>query len=155
MERYRVGIGYDIHKFVKGKKLFLAGLEINFSYGLKGHSDGDVVLHSICDALLSACGLNDIGELFPDTSKDIKGISSKKIASKVKELVYKNNFKIVNIDSVIICDQPKISPIKNKLLTSLKQIFGVNNINIKGKTTEGKNKNFVEVYSVVLVEKVQ
>ncbi len=155
IDHYRVGIGYDSHKFVKGKKFFLCGKEIDFPYGLKGHSDADVVLHSICDALLGACGLPDIGELFPDTDIKTKGISSRKIVSKVLKLLKNEKFKIVNIDVVIVCDKFKISPMKEKLLASLKKIFKIENINIKGKTTENESKEYIYVYSIVLVKKYE
>ncbi|MFN3550892.1 MAG: 2-C-methyl-D-erythritol 2,4-cyclodiphosphate synthase [Endomicrobiia bacterium] len=150
---YFVGIGYDCHKLVKGKKLYLAGVEIDFDRRLKGHSDADVVLHSICDALLSAIGEKDIGEIFPDTEKKYKNISSKLIARKVLEKLKKKKFRIVNIDVVTICDQPKISKYKQRILNSLKEVFNTNCVNIKGKTTEGiKNfKDYIQCYSVVLV----
>ena len=148
---YLIGFGYDCHKIVKNRSLFLGGVQIDVPFGLKGHSDGDVVLHSICDAILGACQLPDIGELFPDSEPKIRGIDSKLIVKKVLYLVEQKKFKIVNIDVVIVCDKPKISPIKKRLLESLQKIFQTQNINIKGKTTEGKSCNYIEVFSVVLL----
>lgn len=153
ISNFRVGIGYDSHKLVKGRDLFLGGVKLCFPLGLKGHSDGDVVLHSICDALLGACGLPDIGEIFPDTEKKYKNISSKRIAEYVLNLVKKRKFKIINIDVTIICDKPKISPVKEKILNSLKKIFKTKNINIKGKTTEKENEKYIKTYSTVLLYK--
>jgi len=152
-EKYRVGIGYDLHKIVKGKKLFLGGVNVKNNFGLRGHSDGDVILHSICDAILGACELPDIGELFPDTNPKIKGIDSKLIAKKVLELSKQKGYKIVNIDIVIICDKPKISPIKKQLMENLRKVFQTQNVNIKGKTTEGKKCSYIEVFSIVLVSR--
>ncbi len=153
---YFVGIGYDCHKLVRKRKLYLAGTQIDFDKGLEGHSDADVILHSICDALLSCIGEKDIGELFPDTEKKYKNISSRLIAKKVLEKLKKKKYNVVNIDVVLICDQPKISKYKQKILASLKEIFSTNYVNIKGKTTEGvKNfKDYIQCYSVVLVNKV-
>ncbi|MFQ3675681.1 MAG: 2-C-methyl-D-erythritol 2,4-cyclodiphosphate synthase, partial [Endomicrobiia bacterium] len=96
----RVGIGYDLHRLTKNKKLFLAGVEVEVPFGLKSHSDGDVILHSVCDAILGACALPDIGQLFPDTDPNIKGIDSKLIAKKVLDLVNKKKFSLVNLDIV-------------------------------------------------------
>lgn len=152
-KNYRVGIGYDLHRIIKSKKMFLCGVNLKSKFGLRGHSDGDVVLHSICDAILGACGLEDIGQIFPDTDCKIKGIDSKIIARKVLELIKKRSFKIVNIDVVVVCNEPKISNIKELLLESLKKIFGIKNVNIKGKTTEGKKCDYIESFSVVLVKK--
>lgn len=153
VNNYRIGIGYDLHRLVKGRKMFLGGVNVKNRFGLKGHSDGDVVLHSVCDAILGACNLPDIGELFPDTDPKIKGIDSKLIAEKVLMLAKRYGFKIVNIDIVVVCNTPKISSIKKKLLKSLKKIFKTKNVNIKGKTTEGKKCDYIETFSVVLVFK--
>lgn len=154
--KYIIGIGYDCHKLINNRKLFLGGVYIKFNKGLKGHSDADVVLHSISDALLSAVGSQDIGELFPDSRIEYKNISSIKIVENVLKIVRKKGYKIVNIDSVIICDEPKISEYKPQILKSLKKIFNTKFVNIKGKTTEGIKtfKNYIQCYSVVLLQKV-
>lgn len=152
---YLVGIGYDSHKIIKNRKLFLGGVQIPEKFGLKGYSDGDVLIHSICDAILSAIGEPDIGEIFPNDDPKNKNIDSKKIAETVIKLLNKKKFKILNIDTVIICEKPKISKYKQAILSSLKKIFKIENINIKGKTTEGIKffKNHIQCYSVVLIRK--
>jgi len=150
---YLIGFGYDCHKIVKNKTLFLGGVQLDVSFGLKGHSDGDVVLHSICDAILSACGLPDIGELFPDNLKKTKNISSKLIVEKVIKLLKEKKGKILNIDVTLICDKPKVSKYKTKILSSLRKLFGVQNVNLKGKTTEGMKcfKNYIQCFSIVFL----
>ncbi|MEN3013880.1 MAG: 2-C-methyl-D-erythritol 2,4-cyclodiphosphate synthase [Endomicrobiia bacterium] len=151
---YIVGLGYDSHKIVKKRKLFLGGIQIEENFGLEGHSDGDVVLHSICDALLSAAGEKDIGEIFPNIPR-YKNISSIEIAKKVLRFLKAKKMKISNIDIVLICDKPNISKHKEKILSSLKKIFLAEKINIKAKTTEEIKcfKNYIQCYSVVLVKK--
>ncbi|MCS7151608.1 MAG: 2-C-methyl-D-erythritol 2,4-cyclodiphosphate synthase [Endomicrobia bacterium] len=155
--KYLIGLGYDCHKLVTGRKLYLGGIYIKHSKGLKGHSDADVILHSISDALLSAIGEKDIGELFPDTDKKLKNIESVKIVDKVLKLVAEKCYKIVNIDTVVICDTPKISQYKQEILNSLKKIFQTEFINIKGKSTEGIHpfKNYIQCYTVVLLERLE
>lgn len=152
---FLVGFGYDCHKIVKNKNLFLAGVKIEDKFGLKGHSDADVVLHSVCDAVLSSLGLPDIGQLFPDNEDKYKNISSVEIVKKTLHLLKERKYSIVNIDITLICDRPKISLFKNKLLNSLKKLFNIENINIKGKTTESIKcfKNYIQCYTVVLLTK--
>jgi 2-C-methyl-D-erythritol 2,4-cyclodiphosphate synthase len=151
---YLIGFGYDCHKIVKNRTLFLGGAKINAPFGLKGHSDADVVLHSVCDAILSACGLPDIGELFPDNLKENKNMSSKIIVEKVLKLLKEKNGKIINIDITLICDKPKISEYKLQIVASLKNLFNIQNINIKGKTTEDIKcfKNYIQCFSIVLLK---
>ncbi len=154
-KNFFVGIGYDSHKIVKKRPLFLGGVKLNENFGLKGHSDADVVIHSICDAILSAIGLPDIGEFFPDSDINYKNMPSKLIVNKVLNFLQNRKFKISNIDVVLICDKPKVSIYKQKILESLKKMFNVDFINIKGKTTEGIScfKNYIQCYSVVLLYK--
>src|SRR5258708_5446371 len=97
---YRVGIGYDVHRLVKGRKLMLGGIEVPYTQGLDGHSDADVVLHAICDAILGAAGLGDIGEHFPNTDAQYKNISSSILLKKVNQLVNDNGYKVGNVDVV-------------------------------------------------------
>jgi len=151
---YLIGFGYDCHKIVKNRTLFLGGTKINATFGLKGHSDADVVLHSVCDAILSACGLPDIGELFPDNLKENKNMSSKIIVEKVLKLLKEKNGEIINIDITLICDKPKISEYKLQIVASLKNLFNIQNINIKGKTTEDIKcfKNYIQCFSIVLLK---
>jgi 2-C-methyl-D-erythritol 2,4-cyclodiphosphate synthase len=157
--KLRIGIGFDAHRLVKSRKLILGGVEIPYPKGLFGHSDADVLCHSIADALLGAAGLNDIGYYFPDTDPKLKGISSLKILAKVLELISDNGFRIVNIDSVLICQEPKLSPYYNKMKEKLAKTLKINKslIGLKAKTTEGMGiegrKQGISCYSVVLLKK--
>jgi len=132
------GIGFDIHRLVKNKKLFLGGVKIPFHSGLKGHSDGDVILHAIIDSLLGAMRKSDIGTLFPSNSGKFKNIRSKNMLTPVLKLLNHNNFSINNIDINLICENPKVSRIRNKIIKSLSNLLSVNSnlINLKGKTVE-------------------
>ena len=133
-----VGIGFDIHRLIKGKKLYLGGLKIPFHSGLKGHSDGDVIIHSIIDALLGAMGKKDIGSLFPDNKKKFKNIRSPKMLKPVIEMMNKNEFYINNVDINLICEQPKVSKYRDKIIKSLSKLLNIDSslINLKGKTVE-------------------
>ena len=132
------GIGFDVHRLVKGRKLYLGGLKIKSSLGTLGHSDGDPVLHAITDAVLGACGKGDIGQKFSDKNKKFKNIRSSLLLKKVINEIKKNNFIINNIDINIITQTPKISKYKNKIIKSVSNICEINEnqINVKGKTTE-------------------
>ncbi len=133
-----VGIGFDIHRLTKGKKLYLGGLKVPFHSGLKGHSDGDVIIHSIIDALLGAMRKKDIGNLFPDNKKKFKNIRSPKMLKPVIEMMSKNQFYINNIDINLICEQPKVSKYRDKIIKSLSKLLNIDSslINLKGKTVE-------------------
>ena len=132
------GIGFDIHRLIKNKKLFLGGVKIPFHSGLKGHSDGDVILHAIIDGLLGAMRKSDIGTLFPSNSSKFKNIRSKNMLAPVLKLLKDNNFSINNIDINLICENPKVSKIKDKITKSLSSLLSINKnlINLKGKTVE-------------------
>ena len=132
------GIGFDIHRLIKGKKLFLGGLKIPFHSGLKGHSDGDVVLHSIIDSLLGAMRKKDIGTFFPDNKKIFKNIRSPKMLKPIIQILYKNNFYINNLDINLICEKPKVSLYRNEIIKSLSELLNLDRglINLKGKTVE-------------------
>ena len=132
------GIGFDIHRLIKGKQLFLGGLKIPFHSGLKGHSDGDVIIHSVIDALLGAMRKKDIGTLFPDNMKKFKNIRSSKMLKRVIEMMNKNYFYINNLDINLICEQPKVSKYRDKITKSLSELMNINKslINLKGKTVE-------------------
>jgi len=132
------GIGFDVHRLVKNKKLYLGGIKIPYPLGLMGHSDGDPVLHSIIDALLGACRLGDIGQLFSDKNKKFKNIRSTILLEKVINLIKSKNFKINNIDINIITQKPKIQKYSKKMIALISNICGIDSkkINIKGKTTE-------------------
>ena len=135
----RIGFGFDSHEFVEGKKLVLGGVEIPFGYGLKGHSDGDALLHAITDAILGAIGERDIGEIFKDTDSRWKDVSSEIFLGKAIKLMEEKGFRILNLDCVIITDQPKIAPYKNKIRENLSKILGISKdrISVKGKRREG------------------
>ena len=131
------GLGFDIHRLAKNKKLFLGGAKIPFHSGLKGHSDGDVILHAITDAILGALRRKDIGTYFPNTKK-YKNIRSPKMLKPVVENLYKSNFSINNLDINLICEQPKVSKYRNKIINSISKLTNLNKdlINLKGKTVE-------------------
>ncbi len=135
----RVGIGYDVHRLVEEKKLFLGGVEIPFVKGLISHTDGDVVLHAIADAILGALALGDIGQHFPDSDPGYKNMASGEILERVAVILSENNFTIGNIDMTIIAEEPKIYPFKDKMVERIAGILGVDRsrVNIKATTNEG------------------
>ena len=135
----RVGIGYDIHRLVEGRELKLAGVKIEFALGLLGHSDGDVVLHAVADAVAGAAGLADIGEEFPDNLKATEGIDSQVIVEKMLRGAEEKGLVVVNLDAVVQAQRPKISEHKQQLRKSLARILKVDieAVNIKGRTAEG------------------
>ena len=132
------GIGFDVHKLTKKRKLYLGGIKIPFALGLKGHSDADPVLHAVIDSLLGACRLGDIGKLFSDKNKKYKNISSAILLKRVIELIKFKNFSINNIDINIIVQKPKIKKYSKKMIDTISKLCEINSsqINIKGKTTE-------------------
>ena len=132
------GIGFDIHRLIKNKKLYLGGVKIPFHSGLKGHSDGDVILHSIIDALLGAMRKKDIGSFFPDNKNKFKNIRSPKMLKPIVKILNKNNFHINNLDINLICEQPKVSKFRDKIIKSLSNLLNIDKelINLKGKTVE-------------------
>ena len=132
------GIGFDIHRLVKNKKLYLGGIKIPFHSGLKGHSDGDVIIHSIIDGLLGAMRKKDIGTFFPDNKSKFKDIRSPKLLKPIINILNKNNFYINNLDINLICEQPKMSKYRDKILKSLSHLLNLDKklINLKGKTVE-------------------
>ena len=132
------GIGFDIHRLIKNKKLYLGGIKIPFHSGLKGHSDGDVIIHSIIDSILGAMKKKDIGSLFPDNSNKFKNIRSTKMLKSVIELLNNNEFYINNLDINLICEQPKVSKYRDKIIKSLSNLLNIDRelINLKGKTVE-------------------
>jgi len=154
----RIGLGYDIHRLVEGRKMFLGGVEIPYIKGFLGHSDGDVLLHAITDALLGAAGLGDIGEHFPDTDPKYAGADSKTLLKSTVLLVNKS-FTINNIDSVIIAQEPILSPFKKEIRNSVALILGldIDSVSIKAKTNEGLGeigqKEAIAVYSVALLSR--
>ena len=139
MTNHRIGLGYDIHRFAKGRKLFLGGIEIPHKKGLQGHSDADVVLHAICDALLGAMGKGDIGEHFPNTDPKYKNISSTVLLMKVLNILRKERYEIINIDVVVQAEQPKMMPYKSAMRRHIAQTLSidVSCVNMKATTNEG------------------
>ena len=135
----RIGLGYDIHRFAKGRKLFLGGIEIPHKKGLEGHSDADVVLHALCDALLGALGQGDIGEHFPNTDQKYKNISSTVLLMKVLVLVRKEKYQIGNIDIVIQAEEPKLMPYKTAMRKHIARTLSIDEscVNMKATTCEG------------------
>ena len=135
----RIGIGYDSHKFVEGRKLFLGGVEIPYGYGLLAHSDGDVLIHALIDAVLGALNLGDIGMFFPDTDPHYKDIRSTILLQKINDLLSERKAKIINIDSVLMLEIPKISLYTEEMKNMLSQILNIQKerISIKAKTNEG------------------
>jgi 2-C-methyl-D-erythritol 2,4-cyclodiphosphate synthase len=133
------GIGYDVHRFVENRKLILGGVCFDHPLGLSGHSDADVVLHAVGDAILGAASLGDIGELFPDTDDEWKGISSQILLDKIIELVNKKGLFVNNVDIIYIAQQPKISKKKKEMERRISEILKVDveRVNVKATTTEG------------------
>lgn len=134
----RIGIGYDVHRLVEDRPLILGGVEIEYKLGLLGHSDADVLIHTVMDALLGAAGLGDIGQHFPDTDPAYKGISSLKLLAHVRDTIEASGYKVGNIDSVIICQQPKLKDHIPAMRTNMAQVLGIEEdlINVKATTTE-------------------
>ncbi len=136
---YCSGIGYDVHPLVPGRKLVLGGVRIPFARGLAGHSDADVLVHAIADALLGAAGKGDIGDHFPDTSKKYKNISSLVLLGQVCQLLETTGFKVVNVDCVLLAEQPKIGPYKGKMKVNIGKALNIDacQVNVKATTNEG------------------
>lgn len=134
----RVGIGYDVHKLVENRKLILGGVEIPHTLGLLGHSDADVLLHAIMDALLGAAALGDIGKHFPDTDEQYKGISSIRLLEYVRELIEKEGYLIENIDATVIAQKPKLRPYIDQMQENIANALKIekNQINVKATTEE-------------------
>lgn len=156
---YRIGNGYDVHKMVEGRKLILGGMEIPYEKGLLGHSDADVLIHAIMDAMLGALALGDIGKHFPDTDEKYRGISSIKLLEHVYKLISEKNYEIVNIDSIVVMQAPKIKNYISEMQKNIAEILNTNleNISVKA-TTEEKlgftgNGEGVKSYAVALIKK--
>jgi 2-C-methyl-D-erythritol 2,4-cyclodiphosphate synthase len=131
-----IGHGWDLHRLVAGRKFLLGGLEIPHPTGPLGHSDGDVLLHAVIDALLGAAGLGDIGKLFPDTDPALKGISSEAMLVRVMDLL-RGKWTIVNIDATVITEAPKIAPHRDAIQSRVSALTACKHVNVKAKTNEG------------------
>ena len=158
---YRIGFGYDVHQLVDSRDFWLGGIKIPFEKGALGHSDADVLIHVICDAILGATNLGDIGTHFPDNSEDYKNIDSKILLSKVISMIREKGYEIVNIDSTICLQLPKLAPYISLMKDELSKCMGiaVEDISIKATTTErlgfvGKEKG-IAAYATVLINKVR
>jgi 2-C-methyl-D-erythritol 2,4-cyclodiphosphate synthase len=156
--RIRVGFGYDVHQLAEGKEFWLGGILVPHSHGAVGHSDADVLIHVICDALLGAANLRDIGFHFPDTSSDYKGIDSKLLLRDVLKLVRDKGYEVGNIDSTICLQRPKINPHIPEMKQVLAEVMGIpsDDISIKATTTEklgfvGREEG-VSAYATVLIQ---
>jgi 2-C-methyl-D-erythritol 2,4-cyclodiphosphate synthase len=156
---FRIGTGVDYHQLEEGRPFMLGGIHIPHHSGAKGHSDADVLLHAICDALLGSLALGDIGTHFPDTDQRYKNIDSKILLKETAALIAKSGYKVVNIDSTICLEQPKIKPHVPQMQQAIAQILGIgiSDISIKATTTEGMGfvgrKEGVVAYATVLVER--
>ena len=157
---YRIGFGYDVHQLVDNRDFWLGGIKIPFEKGALGHSDADVLIHVICDAILGAANLGDIGTHFPDNSEDYKNIDSKILLSKVISMIREKGYEIVNIDSTICLQLPKLAPYISLMKDELSKCMGISveDISIKATTTErlgfvGKEKG-IAAYATVLINKV-
>jgi len=155
----RFGMGYDVHKLVEGRKLILGGVEIEHTVGLLGHSDADVLLHAIADALLGAAALGDIGRHFPDSDAAYKGISSIVLLEHVRELLLEKKYEIGNVDATIVAQKPKVAPfilqMNENIAMALK--IAVDQVNVKATTEEGLGftgtEQGISAYAVVGIEK--
>lgn len=152
-------MGYDVHKLVEDRDLWLGGIKIPHTHGLLGHSDADVLIHAICDAILGAANMRDIGYHFPDTAGEFAGIDSKILLSRTVELVAEKGYHIVNIDSTVCAEQPKLNPHIPQMQQTLASVMNIDPdcVSIKATTTEHLGftgrKEGISAYAVVLIEK--
>ncbi|MDY4667646.1 MAG: 2-C-methyl-D-erythritol 2,4-cyclodiphosphate synthase [Prevotella sp.] len=155
----RVGMGYDVHALVEGRKLFLGGVQIPHDRGLLGHSDADVLIHAVCDALLGAANMRDIGYHFPDTSDETKDMDSKIILRRTVELIGQKGYKVGNIDATVCAQHPKLNPFIPEMCQSMAQVIGCDPdcVSVKATTTEhlgftGREEG-ISAYAVCLITK--
>lgn len=157
----RVGLGYDVHKLVEGRDLWIGGIKIDHTMGLLGHSDADVLIHAICDAMLGAANMRDIGYHFPDTSADTLNIDSKILLKKTADLIATKGYQLGNIDATICAERPKMNPHIPDMQACLAKVLNtdIDNISIKATTTEhlgftGREEG-ISAYATVLIEKIE
>jgi len=157
----RIGFGYDVHRLVEGRQLWLGGVRLQHEYGLLGHSDADVLIHAICDAMLGAANLRDIGFHFPDSDPKYKGIDSKKLLRETAMLLKEKGWKVGNIDATVCAERPKINPYVETIRETLAPLIDIplDCISIKATTTErlgftGREEG-ISAYAVCLIEKIQ
>jgi len=155
---FRIGFGYDVHAFAEGRKLILGGVKIPYNKGLAGHSDADVLLHAICDAMLGALALGDIGQHFPDNDSTYKNIDSKILLSKVNDLIRQKDFTVGNIDCTIVLEKPKLIVFMPEIRKSISEILRININQVSVKATTSEKLGFVgtgegaKAYAVVLLK---
>ena len=155
----RVGHGYDVHRLCEGRKLILGGVEIPFEKGLLGHSDADVLVHAVMDAILGACGKGDIGRHFPDTDKAYKNISSLMLLARVMEIIGEDGYSVSNLDATIVLQRPKVASYINDMVNNMSKILGIDHgrINVKATTEERLgftgNEEGVCAHAVAIVKK--
>lgn len=152
----RTGIGFDAHRFAEGRQLILGGVHIEYSLGLEGHSDADVLIHAVMDAILGAASLGDIGAQFPDSSEEYRDISSMELLARVREMT---DMEIINIDSVVICQEPRIAPYRNSMEKNIAGALSIDtgNVSVKASTTEymgftGRKEGIACIATVLLGE---
>lgn len=157
----RIGMGYDVHRLTEGRELWLGGVRIEHSMGLLGHSDADVLIHAICDALLGAAAMRDIGYHFPDTSGDFLNIDSKILLKKTAQFIRQQGYEIGNVDATVCAQKPKLSPYIGQMRETLAQVLGISqgDVSIKATTTErlgftGREEG-ISAYAVALLEKIR
>ena len=158
--KIRVGFGFDVHRLVEGRELWLGGIRLEHEKGLLGHSDADVLIHAICDALLGAANMRDIGYHFPDTAGEFKNIDSKVLLKKTVDLILTKGYKVSNIDATVCAERPKLKAHIPEMQQTLARVMGVNadDVSIKATTTEklgftGREEG-ISAYATVLVEKL-
>lgn len=159
---YKIGSGYDVHRLVSGRKLIIGGVNIDFYRGLEGHSDADVLIHAVCDAVLGAAGLGDIGDHFPDTDPKYKGISSMNLLETCSELLNKTGYEISNMDCIVFAQVPRISPHKKKMEENIAKALKMdsNLVNVKATTTEklgfvGKEQGIAAQCTLLAISKAK
>ena len=156
----RVGIGYDVHRLVEGRPLILGGSQIPFSKGLLGHSDADVLIHALGDAILGALGLGDLGRHFPDTDPQFKDVASMKLLAQIQAMAEEKGFCCMNVDATIVAQEPKLAPYVDTMAENISRCLKIEkgSVNIKAKTTEGLGfegrGEGISAYAVVLLKKV-
>ena len=157
--KIRVGFGFDVHQLVEGRDLWMGGIKIEHSKGLLGHSDADVLLHAVCDALLGAANMRDIGYHFPDTAAETDGIDSKILLRKTIDLIATKGYRLVNIDATICAERPKMNPHIQEMQQCMAQVIGCDPDQISTKATTTEKLGFtgrqegISAYAVALIEK--
>ncbi len=151
---YRIGQSSDIHQLVKGRKLILGGVHIESEYGLLGHSDADALLHAISEAIIGAMAMGDLGKFFPDNDPQYKGINSLQILDGVNDVMLKNNYQIVNIDSLIMIEKPKMAPHIEDMVNNIAKCLGIESNQVNVKATRGEKLGYVGRSEGVLAQAV-